>query len=87
MNPNKPVKRTIDLNSLLVSQTDKRGNQQVIGEIHVSPAGRFKVIMAGKAIAKSIKDFDEAQKIALGWAPEDCTYEAVVLHSILEGHS
>jgi hypothetical protein len=62
--------RTVDPTGL-VYQTNSRGNDKIVGEIHVSAAGRFKVVMVGTAIAKSLRTYAEATAVALAWEPAD----------------
>jgi hypothetical protein len=68
-----------------VTRTNSRGNDKVIGQIHRSPAGRFKVVMVGTAVARSVCSLGVAQGIAEGWQPTDPTTEDI-LHRILEGN-
>jgi hypothetical protein len=75
--------RTVDPTGL-VYETNSRGNDKIVGEIHRSPAGRFKVVMVGTAIAKSLSSYDEARDMAEHWVPTDPTTESI-LAQILEG--
>lgn len=78
-NPNRTVDRTG-----LVWQTNSRGHAKIVGEIHESKAGKFKVVMVGTAVARSIKVYLEAKDIALAWEPTDDQATAI-LNTILEG--
>lgn len=70
--------RTVNPSFLLVRQDDRRGNDKIIGEIHISRANRYSVVMCGKRIATSLTTFEKAEAVALAWQPTDDLSESIL---------
>lgn len=71
--------RRLDPTGAVWQQTPSRG-ERFVGEIHTSSAGRFTLVMCGRAVAKGEKDPEAIRALALSWQPEQPADLAVYQH-------